>query len=64
MKRIKFHGCRHTADAVAAAGTPPHVVAARLGHSVMELMKTYPRLAWYAVRTPPHDSGRCCTVGC
>ena len=42
VKRIKFHGCRHTVATLSlAAGTPPHVVAARLGHSVLELMKTY-----------------------
>ena len=43
VKRIKFHGVQaHGRDAVASRpGTPPHVVAARLGHSVMELMKTY-----------------------
>jgi integrase len=42
VKRIKFHGCRHTVATLSLqAGTPPHAVAARLGHSVLELMKTY-----------------------
>ncbi len=42
VKRIKFHGVRHTVATLSLeAGTPPHVVAARLGHSTMELMKTY-----------------------
>ena len=42
VRRIKFHGCRHTVATLSLmAGTPPHVVAERLGHSVMELMKTY-----------------------
>jgi integrase len=42
VKRIKFHGCRHTVATLSlAAGTPPHVVASRLGHSVLELMRTY-----------------------
>ena len=42
VRTIKFHGCRHTMATLSLqAGTPPHVVAARLGHSVMELMKTY-----------------------
>ena len=42
VKRIKFHGVRHTVATLSLqAGTPPHVVADRLGHSVMELMKTY-----------------------
>ena len=42
VKRIKFHGVRHTVATLSLqAGTPPHVVAARLGHSVMELMRTY-----------------------
>ena len=42
VKRIKFHGVRHTVATLSLkAGTPPHVVAAKLGHSPMELMKTY-----------------------
>jgi integrase len=42
VRRIKFHGVRHTCATLSLqAGVPPHVVAARLGHSVMELMKTY-----------------------
>jgi integrase len=42
VRRIKFHGLRHTcATLLLQGGVPPHVVAARLGHSVMELMKTY-----------------------
>jgi integrase len=42
VRRIKFHGCRHTVATLSLqAGTPPHVVAAKLGHSVMELMRTY-----------------------
>ena len=41
-RRIKFHGTRHTvATLLLAAGTPPHVVSARLGHSVVMLMTTY-----------------------
>jgi integrase len=42
VRQIKFHGTRHTVATLSLqAGMPPHVVAARLGHSVMELMKTY-----------------------
>jgi integrase len=42
VKRIKFHGCRHScASLLLQAGVPPHVVAARLGHSVIMLMRTY-----------------------
>jgi integrase len=42
VRKIKFHGVRHTVATLSLqAGMPPHVVAARLGHSVMELMKTY-----------------------
>jgi integrase len=42
VKRIKFHGCRHTAATLLLqAGVLPHVVAARLGHSVVMLMTTY-----------------------
>jgi integrase len=42
VRRIKFHGIRHTVATLSLqAGTPPHVVAAKLGHSAMELMKTY-----------------------
>lgn len=42
VRRIKFHGVRHTVATLSLqAGVPPHVVAVRLGHSVMELMKTY-----------------------
>jgi integrase len=34
VKRIKFHGLRHTSATLAlSAGVPVHVVAARLGHS-------------------------------
>jgi integrase len=42
VARKKFHSCRHTVATLSLqAGTPPHVVADRLGHSVAELMKTY-----------------------
>src|SRR5207244_3890119 len=42
VKPIKFHGVRHTVATLSLeSGTPPHVVAARLGHSTIELMKTY-----------------------
>lgn len=42
VPRKKFHACRHSVASVSlSVGTPPHVVAARLGHSVMELMRTY-----------------------
>jgi len=42
VKRIKFHGLRHTAATLLLqTGVPPHVVAARLGHSVVMLMQTY-----------------------
>jgi integrase len=42
VRRIKFHGCRHTCATLSLqAGTPPHVVAERLGHSVVELLTTY-----------------------
>ena len=34
-------GSRLAATLSLQAGMPPHVVAARLGHSVIELMKTY-----------------------
>jgi integrase len=42
VRRIKFHGCRHTVATLSlAAGVPPHVVADRLGHSTQELLTTY-----------------------
>ncbi len=42
VKRIVFHGCRHTVASLSlGAGTPPHVVGERLGHSVQTLLKTY-----------------------
>jgi integrase len=42
VKKIKFHGCRHTVATLSlVAGVPAHVVADRLGQSVNELMKTY-----------------------
>src|SRR5262249_22271105 len=42
VKRIKFHGCRHTVATLSLqAGIPPHVVAARLGHDTITLMKSY-----------------------
>ena len=38
VKRIKFHGLRHTvATLMLAAGVPPHVVQRRLGHSKIEM---------------------------
>jgi len=42
VRRIKFHGTRHTcATLLLQAGVLPHVVAARLGHSVQMLMSVY-----------------------
>ena len=42
VKAIKFHGLRHTcATLLLQAGVPPHVVAARLGHSTKMLLSTY-----------------------
>jgi integrase len=42
VKRIKFHGCRHTAATLQLlAGVPPVVVASQLGHSVEVLLKIY-----------------------
>ncbi len=43
VKRIKFHGLRHsTASILLAAGTPPHVVSKRLGHaSVVMTLNVY-----------------------
>lgn len=42
VKRIKFHGCRHThASMLLAAGENPRAVADRLGHDVALLLKTY-----------------------
>ena len=42
MKRITFHACRHTvATLTLGAGTPPHVVAERLVHSVETFLETY-----------------------
>jgi len=38
VRRIKFHGLRHTSATLSLqAGTPVHVVAARLGHSKIEM---------------------------
>jgi len=38
VKRIKFHGMRHTvATLMLAAGVPPHVVQRRLGHAKIEM---------------------------
>jgi integrase len=42
VKRIKFHGCRHTvATLLLMADVPPHVVAERMGHSTEMLLTTY-----------------------
>jgi integrase len=42
QRRIKFHGCRHTVATLSLqSGTPAHDVAARLGHTITELMRTY-----------------------
>lgn len=42
VRRIKFHGCRHTIATLSlVGGVLPHIVADRLGHSVEELMTTY-----------------------
>ena len=42
VKRVKFHGTRHTvATLLLQAGVPPVDVAARLGHSVQMLLSTY-----------------------
>ena len=42
VKRITFHGVRHTVATVSlGAGTPPHAVAERLGHDVATLLATY-----------------------
>ena len=38
-RRIKFHAAAHGSDAILKAGTPRRG-AARLGHSLWELMKT------------------------
>jgi integrase len=54
VKAIKFHGCRHTV-------APPHVIAARLGHSVMELMKRTRTACRTSSRTPPIGWARSCT---
>ena len=38
VRRIKFHGLRHTSATLSLqAGTPVHVVAARLGHSKVDM---------------------------
>ena len=38
VRRIKFHGLRHTSATLSLqAGTPVHVVAARLGHTKVEM---------------------------
>jgi integrase len=38
VRRIKFHGLRHTSATLSLqAGTPVHVVAARLGHAKVEM---------------------------
>ena len=38
VRRIKFHGLRHTSATLSLqAGTPEHVVAARLGHAKVEM---------------------------
>jgi integrase len=38
VKRIKFHGLRHTcATLLLAAGHPVHVVSERLGHSTVSM---------------------------
>lgn len=50
VRRIKFHGLRHTcATLLLAAGVPPHVVAARLGHA-----KVTTTLETYAHALPAH----------
>jgi integrase len=42
VRKIKFHGLRHSAATLLLqAGVLSHVVAARLGHSVQILLSTY-----------------------
>ena len=43
VRRIKFHGMRHTcATLLLQAGVPPHVVQQRLGHKRIEMtLSTY-----------------------
>ena len=43
VRRIKFHGMRHTcATLLLQAGVPPHVVQKRLGHKRIEMtLSTY-----------------------
>ena len=42
VKRIKFHGCRHTAATLMLqGGVAPHVAAARLGHRTEMLLNVY-----------------------
>jgi integrase len=37
VRRIKFHGLRHTVALMLSAGVPAHVVQRRLGHSKVEM---------------------------
>jgi integrase len=41
IPKITFHGLRHSHCSLALLTTPPHIVAARTGHAVDVLMKTY-----------------------
>lgn len=59
VRRIKFHGLRHTcATLLLAAGIAPHVVAARLGHS-----KVTTTLETYAHALPGHGQQAARTLG-
>lgn len=53
IRRIKFHGMRHsTATLMLAAGVPPHVVQRRLGHAKVEMTLTH-----YAHALPEQQRG-------
>jgi integrase len=59
VPRIKVHGLRHTsATLLLAAGVPPHLVAARLGHS-----KVATTLEVYAHALPGHGQQAARTIG-
>lgn len=59
VRRIKFHGLRHTsATLLLAAGEPAHVVAARLGHSKVQMT-----LEVYAHALPAHGQQAARTIG-
>ena len=64
VRRIKFHGLRHTvATLMLSTGVPAQVVQRRLGHSKVEMtLNIYAHVLPDMQRMQPQSSGRCYTI--